>query len=286
MTEIAASSGAAAGSRTEGGPRGPMLPTLFAPGEAEAMVADIRQRLRRAGEAGREREEALRRFDLLMARLIPRLERHARAAFSRESLVEDAVAEMYRLLYRRICDTRPDSASARHWERLFNQCVKCTMIDAVRHVRRENDMDDLGRPISQAANGNGDGEAEAPEGQNAAAAAAPRPQVILFSDMPSGSRDAGDSRAAAPQEQFADPAAFAAMENVIGEATVREWLARVPDTRHAEAFRLHVFEGLTWPEIAERIGVKSEKTARTYADRATAILRDFISATHWKERQA
>jgi DNA-directed RNA polymerase specialized sigma24 family protein len=229
---------------------------LFAEGEAEALVCAVRAHLRAAEQAERdgqeqtarrERASADLRFTQLMERLLPRLEQRARAAFAafRAELVEEGVAEMYARLWQGISDTRTDRETARHWERRFNQCAACVLVDAVRAVRRRNGMD-------------------------GGSVAAERFRERRFADLP--------QRGA----EFSDPAALRRLEEVLGAALLRGWRERLPDARYGEAFYLHRLEGWTWAEVAERLG-GSERSTRLWAERGEAILRAYIAETFGTE---
>src|SRR5437879_1215799 len=101
------------------------------------MVIDLRQHLRIAAgqrEAGAEAEARQEQAaaDTLLTQIITRLNSRfdswARKMFEDrpEEMIEDATMEMHLALVRDLRDLRPQ---AMHFERRFNQCVKCAILD-------------------------------------------------------------------------------------------------------------------------------------------------------------
>src|SRR5689334_14516345 len=118
----------------------------FDDGEAESLVARLRQHLSDAEQADRDgktretirhREQALAIYEEIETRLVPRFERYAKGYFPDEPQTQDdAIREMVHQLYTALLG---DPDRSEYFTQNFNQAVKRRIIDAIRIVRVEND---------------------------------------------------------------------------------------------------------------------------------------------------
>ncbi|MCC7368736.1 MAG: sigma-70 family RNA polymerase sigma factor [Chloroflexi bacterium] len=230
---------------------------VFGPGEAEEMVRELRGHLRTEQErrargeaeaAVRARARATSIVGELARRLERRFERYARAAFDEApQLIEDAVAEMFAELCRRVRDTSGTNALM---ERRFNLVVKTLIIDAIRKVRVHHGLTKAGAPNSAGFT------LLSLEAANERAAAA-----------------ASGERVARPLE-VADPAGEDAYARIAEQALGRTavgWLGQLPP-RQRRVVEDRLFDGRAWADVAARVGV-SAKTAQTDLEQALATLR-------------
>lgn len=229
----------------------------FADDEAEQYVREIRGQLRTAETlqeqgahegAARARARATSGVADLACRLERRFEHYARAAFGdRSDLIDDTVAEMFAELCRRLRDT---SGTNTLMEKRFNLVVKCLIIDAVRKVRRHNDMTKDGVPDT---NGYRVVSAEAAQERAAQTAAGERVANPLIVADP-GAEDAFDR----------------IVERTLGQMA-RDKLADLPP-RQRRAVECRIFLGWEWAAVAAELGV-SAKTAQTDLSQALSQLR-------------
>lgn len=230
---------------------------VFAAGEAEEYVREARAYLRAAHEltargehdgAARSRARATSAIGDIAARLERRFERYARAAFDDEpALVDDAVAEMFAELCRRLRDTSGANAIM---EQRFNLVVKCLTIDAIRTVRRRHGLTRDGAPDT-----NGFILQSAEAAQERATQAAPGERVM-------GPLDVADFASAEPFDRVVD--------QLLGRAA-RVQMADLPP-RQRRVVELRVFRGWDWSAVAADVRV-SVRTVQSDLEKALATLR-------------
>jgi len=217
------------------------------------MVIELRQHLRIAArhqEAGAEAEaqQAQATSDRLLVQLLTtlnsRFDSYARKLFQGrpEEMIEDAIMEMQLALVRDLRDLRPE---ALHFERRFNQCVQRTILDAIKKVRRENDLDE--------------------KGNHKAGDAEPTSLETLHSPP-----DQPDNATTLP-DCISDPRAEFAFDAIECE----QLLSHLPTDTHRRIFRDHM-NGETREKSAERAGI-SVRTATNYIKQSRAILRNLLT---------
>ncbi len=229
----------------------------FADGEAEEHVREIRRHLRTAETLGaqgayegtaRARAQATSGIAGLACRLERRFEHYARAAFGDQSnLIDDAVAEMFAELCRRLRDTSDTNALM---EKRFNRVVKCLITDAVRKVRRHNGMTKDGAPDT---NGY---------------------QLVSTEGVQERAIQSTEGERVANPLIVADPDAEDAFDRIVARMlgqTARDKLAGLPQ-RQRRTVECRIFLGWEWAAIAAELGV-STKTAQTDLDQALSQLR-------------
>jgi RNA polymerase sigma factor (sigma-70 family) len=218
----------------------------FAPQEAEEMVRELRahlrmeQRLRENGEvegAARQRLRALSTMGELARRLELRFQGYARAYFGdTPQLIEEAIAEMFAELCRRLFDTSPTNELM---ERRFNYVVKMLIIDAIRTVRGNNELTrEHGDPDTVSGTGERY-EIFSMEAANERAESAVEGERVarpLF-DL--------DPQAEEPYQRIVD--------RMLGKQALR-WLTELP-ARQRAVVEYRILEGMQWPEVSERVGV-------------------------------
>jgi RNA polymerase sigma factor (sigma-70 family) len=230
---------------------------VFAPGEAEEMVRELRGHLRteqqlrqqeRIEAAARARTRATSIIGELARRLERRFERYAWAYFGdAPQLVDDAVAEMFTELCRRLQDV---SATNDLMERRFNYVVKMLIVDAIRKVRAHNGLTKDGEPDTKGF------------------------QIVSLEAADERSDAAADGERLARPSEIADPQGMDEFERVVERMlgkTALQWLQELPP-RQRRVVQARLFDGCDWDNVASRIGVTS-KTAQTDFDKARAELR-------------
>ncbi len=226
------------------------------PDDGEEAVKALRQHLREAQEserrgerqgAKRARAQADEKLVAVAKMLENRFGRYAKGAFGDKlpHLVEEAVGEMFTRLCSELKDLEP---RAELYERKFNFCVKRrVMMDAVRRVRSQHDMPSQG-------------------------------EIEMWDYVPESIQKSEEEAAAAVEEVYpiqpADPEAVAAFDRVVGERLAEELIARL-DGKHREVVILRTMQGLSWEEVARRVGV-NWRTAMRYHDRAVKTLKQIL----------
>jgi RNA polymerase sigma factor (sigma-70 family) len=236
---------------------------VFAPGEAEEMVRELRghlrteQELRQQGRieaAARARTRAASIIGDLARRLERRFERYARAYFDdAPQMVDDAVAEMFTELCRRLQDV---SATNDLMERRFNYVVKLLIVDAIRKVRAHNGLTKDGEPDTKGF------------------------QIVSLEAANDRADAAADGERLARPCDTADPQGMDEFERVVERMlgkTALEWLQDLPP-RQRRVVQARLFDGCGWADVASQIGVSS-KTAQTDFDQALAELRRTYAKT-------
>lgn len=227
------------------------------PDDGEEAVKALRQHLREAQESERrgERQDAKRvraRADEKLVAVAKMLEsrfgRYAKGFFGDKlpHLVGEAVGEMFTRLCSELKDLEP---RAELYERKFNLCVKRRVImDAIRRVRRQHDMPSQG-------------------------------EIEMWDYVPKSIQESEEEADAAVEDEVysiqpADPESVAAFDRVVGEQLAEELLGRL-DGKHREIVILRTMQGLSWEEVARRVGV-NWRTAMRYHDRAVETLKQIL----------
>lgn len=235
------------------------------PDDGEETVRALRQHLREAQELERRGDKqgakrARARSDEKLVAVAKMLEnrfgRYAKGAFGDKlpHLVEEAVGEMFTRLCSELKDLEP---RAELYERKFNLCVKRRVIlDAIRRVRRQHGMPSRG-------------------------------EIEMWDYVPKSIQASEEEAEAATEDdvhpiQPADPEAPEAFEEVIlafervaGKRLAHELLARL-EQKYRDVLMLRTMEGLTWEEVAYRVGV-NWRTAMRYHDRAVETLKRILA---------
>jgi RNA polymerase sigma factor (sigma-70 family) len=236
---------------------------VFGPGEAEEMVRELRghlrveQELSAQGHTDLAMRAAARATSItgdLARRLERRFERYAYAAFDDDpQLVDEAVAEMFSELCRRLRDT---SATNDLFERRFNLVVKNLIIDAIRKVRVHNGFTRAGDPATAGFT------------------------VISLEAANERAETAASGEGVARPLEVADPVGEDAYERIVerslGQAAVG-WLHKLP-ARQRQVIEDRLFGGRSWTEVAARAGV-SKKTAQADMLEALSTLRTIYGQT-------
>jgi RNA polymerase sigma factor (sigma-70 family) len=234
------------------------------PDDGEETVKVLRQHLREAQQseargdrqrARRARAQADEKLVAVAKMLENRFGRYAKGAFGDKlpHLIEEAVGEMFTRLCSELKDLEP---RAELYEKKFNLCVKRRVIvDAIRRVRRQHGMPSQG-------------------------------DIEMWDYVPKSVQASEEEAEAAAEEeaypiQPADPEATAAFEEVIlafermaGKRLARELLARL-EQKYRDVLMLRTMQGLTWEEVADRVGV-NWRTAMRRHDRAVETLKQIL----------
>lgn len=233
--------------------------STFAQGEAEELVRELRGHLRMEGElrrrgeaegSARARMRATSIVGELASRLERRFERYAWAYFGgyAPQLVDEAVSEMFTELCRRLMDTSPANELM---ERRFNLVVKDLIVDAVRRVRRQNDLTpDKGEPDRAGYD------------------------LVSLEAANERAADAARGERLARPLQIADPEAEEGYARIVERMLGRiglEWLRGLP-ARQRRVVQDRILDGLEWTEVADRVGVTA-RTAQTDLRQALDTLR-------------
>jgi len=232
---------------------------VFEQGEAERQVSGLRAHLReaerlrdRGDAAGAARAEGRAREvrDDLVARLVPRFRGYARRMLPGPELAEDAVVEMGLELCRRLYVT---DGRYGYFEQFFNAALKNMILDGIKKVRRENGMDETGRPAT-----------------------------AEYTVVSLEGRSAGAEEDAAPlAERVEDPTALSLLEERLGSLLLQRLMERLPSRRHAQIVADR-WNDMDWDEVKDRAGV-SLRTARNYYNQAVNCLREIARTERWTE---
>jgi DNA-directed RNA polymerase specialized sigma24 family protein len=214
------------------------LEPIFASGEAEGIVKELRQHLRDAEEhrqqgrrlpAEYSEECAVRLTKNILSRLANRFTHYAETGLAGRSndLKEDGIQQMYRLIWQGLNDLS-GKPGAMAYETHFNSIVQNRIIDALRLVK---------------------GIEERVDGQR-----------LLSLDESNEDEEGGQSDTLA--ETYEDKRATASLESVLDEEVRALFYQRIPTEKHRKVLTSRA-AGDNWDVVAVKAGVTA-KTARKY----------------------
>ncbi len=237
----------------------------FAPGEAEAIVKQIRKEYRlaaqmqqsgetqRAARAGRRANDELEALRKRLERVLDRQVSN-RMRFASEGEREDALADLQLKVMMAIRDTS-ETPSARYWESRFNRCVLTKTLDVLRTVRTRY----FDKPV---------------DGDTNSASVGAREITFSALDKKNGRGVSGWMSG----ERFIDRNVAREMEAVLDSDMLKKLTVELGEKQRDYLFLLlRQYEGETWEEIAatERI---TPDTARKRGQAALLALRKIATA--------